>query len=165
MQPELIAALQGANREIKGLVSRLSEDGPEPNRTDLRPGELQAVSRKIARIAKLFGRASRAQPQAPFAPIPQKARPGLTEAQEFSPLRTEAHLRDSASSGEALRGGNDAQLQQAIEEYVANLEPLKSVLGKAQDSLRERRNQLEKDLKRLNSTRAWVETFRSINQT
>lgn len=122
MPSELVVALQEANREIRGLVTRLSEGSAEANNVPLPPGELQALSRKLSRVAKLLGRVSPAQPE-------QEA------------------------------------LQAAISEYTGNLETLKGVLGRVQDSLGKQRDQFKKDFEQLNSARAWLETFRATNGT
>jgi chromosome segregation ATPase len=63
MPSELIVALQEANREIRGLVTKLSENSVEANNAGLAPGELQALSQKLAQVAKLLGRVSSAQPK------------------------------------------------------------------------------------------------------
>jgi DNA repair exonuclease SbcCD ATPase subunit len=63
MPSELIAALQEANREIRWLVTKLSENSVEANNAGLAPGELQALSQKLAQVAKLLGRVSSAQPK------------------------------------------------------------------------------------------------------
>jgi chromosome segregation ATPase len=52
--------------------------------------------------------------------------------------------------------------QVLLNEYVDNLTKLKAVLERAKDALAKRRDQLRKDLEHLNSTKAWVETFRTI---
>ena len=52
MQSELIATLQEANREIRGLISKLSGKKSKAYNAALLPGELQALSRKLARIAR-----------------------------------------------------------------------------------------------------------------
>jgi DNA repair ATPase RecN len=54
-------------------------------------------------------------------------------------------------------------LQAMLSEYVDNLEILKGALGKVQDSLGKRRDRLKKAFERLNSVRAWVETFRATH--
>ena len=120
MQSELIVVLEEANRAIRGLVSRLSENSVEANHAVLSPGELKALSQKLAQVAKLLGLASLAQ-------------------------------------------SKDEALPPAIDEYAANLETLKRVAGKAQDSLGKKRDQLKKNLEHLNSARAWVETYRATN--
>ncbi len=122
MPSELVVALQEANREIRGLMTTLSENSVEANNVALPPGELQALSRKLSRVAKLLGRVSPAPPE-------QEA------------------------------------LQAAISEYTGNLETLKGVLGRVQDSLGKRRDQFKKDFEQLNSARAWLETFRATNGT
>jgi chromosome segregation ATPase len=63
MQSELIVALEEANREITGLVSKLSEKSVEANHAVLPPGELKALTRKLARVAELLGCVSPAQPK------------------------------------------------------------------------------------------------------
>jgi DNA repair exonuclease SbcCD ATPase subunit len=120
MQSELIVTLQEANREIRGLVSKLSENSVEANNAALSPGELQALSRKLAQVAKRLDLVSPAQPK-------QEA------------------------------------LQAVISEYVDNLEKLKAVLGRVQNSLGKQRDRLKKDFEHLNSARAWAETFRATN--
>jgi DNA repair exonuclease SbcCD ATPase subunit len=52
MQSELIVALQEANREIRGLISGLSENSVEANNAALSPGKLQVLSQKLAQVAK-----------------------------------------------------------------------------------------------------------------
>lgn len=122
MQPKLIVFLGEVNREIRGLVSKLSENSVEGNKAVLSPGQLKALAGKLAQVAKLLDLVSPAQPK------------------------------------------EDA-LQAAISEYVDNLEKLKGVLGKVQDSLGKQRDRLKKDFEHLNSARAWVETFRATNWT
>jgi predicted nucleic acid-binding Zn-ribbon protein len=63
MQSELIATLQEANREIRGLVSKLSGKKGEACNAALLPGELQALSRKLARIAKQLSHVPPTQPK------------------------------------------------------------------------------------------------------
>ena len=48
-------------------------------------------------------------------------------------------------------------------EYFSNLESLKTVLTKVQDTLAQQRDQLKKDLSHMNSARAWVEAFRATS--
>jgi chromosome segregation ATPase len=122
MQSELIVALQEANREIRGLVSRLSENSVEADKAVLSPGELKALAEKLAKVAKLRELVSSAQPK-------------------------------------------EEAVQAVLSEYVDNLETLKGVLGKVQDSLGKQRDQLKKDFEHLNSARAWVETFRATHWT
>jgi chromosome segregation ATPase len=120
MQSELIVALEEANREIRGLVSKLSENSMEADNAVLSPGELKALAEKLAKVAKLLERVSPAQPK-------------------------------------------EEALQAVLSEYVDNLEKLKGVLGKVQDSLGKQRDRLKKDFEHLNSARAWVETFRATH--
>jgi hypothetical protein len=120
MQPKLIVFLGEVNREIRGLVSKLSATSVEANNAVLPPGELKALSEKLAQVAKLLDLVPPAQPK------------------------------------------EDA-LQAVISEYVDNLEKLKGVLGKVQDSLGKQRHRLKKDLDHLNSARAWMEAFRATN--
>lgn len=120
MPSELISEFQEASQEISRLVCRLSEKKGEAINAALLTGELQALSRKLARIAK------------------QLARVGPNQRKEEA-------------------------LQAAINEYAGNLETLRSALGEVQDSLGKRRDQLKRDLDRMNSARAWVDAFRSTN--
>lgn len=122
MRSALIVALQEGNQEIRRLVSKLSENSLEANNPAPLPSELQALARKLARVANQLGRVFPAQT-------------------------------------------NEEALQAAISEYVANLERLKRVLGKVQDSLGKRRDQLKKQFEHMNSARAWVEAFRATNST
>lgn len=122
MQSELIVALQEANREIRGLVSKLSDNSVEANYAVLSPGELKALAQKLAHVAKLLDHVPPAQP-------------------------------------------NQEALQAAASEYAGNLETLKGVLGKIQDSLGKHCDRLKKDFEHLNSARAWVETFRATHWT
>jgi len=55
--------------------------------------------------------------------------------------------------------------QAAISAYVVNLEALKRVLGKVQDSLGKKRDRLKKDLEHMNSARAWAEAYRATHGT
>jgi ABC-type hemin transport system substrate-binding protein len=55
--------LEEANREIRGLVSKLTENSVEPNHAVLPPGELKALAEKLAQVAKLLELASSAQPK------------------------------------------------------------------------------------------------------
>ena len=114
--------MQEANREIRGLVSRLSENSVEADKAVLSPGELKALAEKLAKVAKLRELVSSAQPK-------------------------------------------EEAVQAVLSEYVDNLETLKGVLGKVQDSLGKQRDQLKKDFEHLNSARAWVETFRATHWT
>jgi hypothetical protein len=57
----------------------------------------------------------------------------------------------------------EPELQSALGEYLANLESLKTVLVRVQDTLARQRDQLRKDLAHMNSTRAWVEAFRATS--
>jgi chromosome segregation ATPase len=122
MQSELIVALEEANREIRGLVSKLSENSVEANHAVLPPGEFKALGEKLAQVAKLLELVSPTQPK-------------------------------------------EEALQAVLSEYADNLEKLKGVLGKVQDSLGKKRDRLRKDFERLNSARAWVETFRTTYLT
>ena len=63
MQSELIATLQDANREIRGLISKLSGKKSEAYNAALLPGELQALSRKLARVARQLARVPPTQPK------------------------------------------------------------------------------------------------------
>jgi uncharacterized coiled-coil DUF342 family protein len=72
-----------------------------------------------------------------------------------------AKLIDGASPTKA----KEEALQAAISEYVENLEKLKGVLSKIQESLGEQRNRLKKDFEHANSARAWVDAFRATNGT
>jgi DNA repair exonuclease SbcCD ATPase subunit len=120
MPSELIVALQEANREIRVLVSKLSENSAGASNAALASGELEALSRKLARAGQLLGRVSPAQPE--------------REAQ-----------------------------QAALSEYAGNLETLKGVLGKFQESLGRQLDRLKKDFEQLNSARAWVKAFRATH--
>lgn len=122
MQSEVIDLLGEANREIKALVSKLSRNKLETDNAAIPPGELQALSRKLAQVATMLG--------------------------EVSPCQRE-----------------EVTLKAAIDQYVANLETLKTGLGKVQDSLGKQRDRIKKDFKQLNSARAWVETYRATNGT
>jgi len=55
MQSELIVALEETNREIKGLVSKLSQNNVEANSAALSPGDLHVLSRKLSRVAERLG--------------------------------------------------------------------------------------------------------------
>ncbi len=57
----------------------------------------------------------------------------------------------------------DPKLQSALGEYLANLESLKTVLVRFQDSLARQRDELKKDLAHMNSTRDWVQAFRATS--
>ena len=57
----------------------------------------------------------------------------------------------------------EPELQSALGEYLANLESLKTVLVRVQDTLARQRDLLKKDLAHMNSTRAWVEAFRATS--
>lgn len=63
MQSELIVALQEANREIRGLVSRLSENSAQADNAVPSPGELKVLTEKLAKVAKLLELVSPAQPK------------------------------------------------------------------------------------------------------
>jgi len=120
MRSQLIVLLGEVNREIRGLVSKLSENSVESNKAVLSSGELKALAEKLPQVAKLLH----------LVPPPQP---------------------------------KDDALQAPISEYVDNLEKLKGVLGKVQDSLGKQRDRLKKDFEHLNSARAWVETFRATH--
>ncbi len=62
MQSELIILLEEASREITGLVSKLSDNGVDPACTAPPPGELKALSGKLAQVGSLLARRSPAQP-------------------------------------------------------------------------------------------------------
>jgi DNA repair exonuclease SbcCD ATPase subunit len=53
--------MQEANREIGRLVSKLSENSAEASHAGLSTGELNALSQKLARVAKLLDRVSTTQ--------------------------------------------------------------------------------------------------------
>jgi len=53
----------------------------------------------------------------------------------------------------------------AISAYAVNLETLKRVLGRVQDSLGKKRERLKKDLEHMNSARAWAEAYRATHGT
>jgi DNA repair exonuclease SbcCD ATPase subunit len=120
MQPKLIVFLEEINREIGGLVSKLSEDRLEGNTAVVAPGELKVLAEKLAQVAKLLDQVPPAQPK-------------------------------------------QEGLQAVINEYTGNLETLKGLLTKVQDSLSKRRDRLKKDLQQLKSARGWVETFRATS--
>jgi hypothetical protein len=61
----------------------------------------------------------------------------------------------------AQRG--EEALQDAISEYLQNLETLKGLLMNLQELLGKRRDQLKKDFEHLNAARGWVETFRATH--
>jgi len=63
MQSELMVFLGEVNREIKGLVSKLSENSVEANNAVLPPGELKALAEKLAQVAKLLDLVPPAQPK------------------------------------------------------------------------------------------------------
>jgi Lon protease-like protein len=55
--------------------------------------------------------------------------------------------------------------QAAIGEYVGNLETLKRVLERVQDSLAKKRDRLKKEFEHINSARAWAEAYRATHTT
>jgi DNA repair exonuclease SbcCD ATPase subunit len=120
MQPKLIVFLEELNREIGGLVSKLSENSLEGDTAVVAPGKLKVLAEELAQVAKLLDQVPPAQPK-------------------------------------------QEGLQAVINEYTGNLETLKGLLTKVQDSLSKRRDRLTKDLQQLNSARGWVETFRATN--
>jgi len=99
---------------------KLSGRGGEAGTAVLRPGELQALTRKLARVPKQLWRVS----------------PG---------------------------GPEDIVLNAALSEYAGNLQALKTVLAKFQDSLVKRRDRLKKDLENMNLARAWARTLRDVS--
>jgi hypothetical protein len=120
MQSELIVFLGEVNREIRGLVCKLSDNRAEAKNAALSSSELKALAQKLAQVAKLLD----------LVPPPQP---------------------------------KEDALQAVISEYVDNLEKLKGVLARVQDSLGKQRDRLKKDFEHLNSARAWVETFRATH--
>ena len=120
MHSELIVAMREASREIGELVTKLSENSVEGSHAALPPGELQALCRKLAQVAKRLDLVSPSQPK-------------------------------------------DQALQAAINDYVDNLETLRGLLITVQDTLGKRRDRLKKDFERLNSARAWAESFRATH--
>lgn len=122
MPSELIVAVEEASREIRRLVAKLSASNVEAHNAVLLPAELQALSRKLGRVAQQLARVS---------PALQK----------------------------------EEALQAAISAYVGNLETLKRILERVQDSLGKKRDQLKKDFDHISSARAWVEVYRSTNGT
>ena len=63
MQPKLIEFLGGVNREIRALVSKLSQNSVEGNKAVPSLGELKALAEKLAHVAKLLDHAPPAQPK------------------------------------------------------------------------------------------------------
>jgi chromosome segregation ATPase len=61
MQSELIAAMEEANRAIRGLVSRLSENSTEADQASFSSSELKTLPQKLAQVAKLLDRVSPTQ--------------------------------------------------------------------------------------------------------
>ncbi len=61
MPSDLIAAIQEVNRNITGLVSKLSQNSFQANSSGLPPGELKSLDQKIAQVPKLLGQFSPAQ--------------------------------------------------------------------------------------------------------
>jgi hypothetical protein len=61
MQSELIVVLEQANRAIRGLVFKLSGNSEQAGNAVLIPGELKALTEKLAQVAKLLELASPAQ--------------------------------------------------------------------------------------------------------
>jgi DNA repair ATPase RecN len=55
--------MEEANRAIRGLVSRLSENSAEADQVTLSSGELKALSQKLAQVAKLLELVSPTQPK------------------------------------------------------------------------------------------------------
>jgi len=55
--------------------------------------------------------------------------------------------------------------QAALGEYVGNLETLRRVLEKVQDSLARKRARLKRDFERINSARAWAEAYRATHNS
>jgi len=122
MPSELIVAVEEANREIRRLVAKLSSSDVEAHKAVLLPVELQALARKLGRVAQQLGRDS------------------------------PAHQKEEA-------------LQAAIGAYVGNLETLKRILERVQDSLGKKRDRLKKDFDHISSARAWVEAYRATHST
>jgi len=58
---------------------------------------------------------------------------------------------------------SEEALQDAIGEYLQNLENLKGLLMKLQESLGKCRDRLKKDFEHLNAARGWVESFRATH--
>jgi chromosome segregation ATPase len=63
MQSELTALLEEANRAIRGLVSRRSENSGQAGPITLSSSELKALSQKLAQVAKLLPQVSPTQPK------------------------------------------------------------------------------------------------------
>ena len=63
MQSELICAVREVSEDIRGVVSKLSGRSGEAGNAVLRPGELQALTRKLARVPEQLGRVSPGQPE------------------------------------------------------------------------------------------------------
>jgi chromosome segregation ATPase len=63
MQSQLIAEIEEANRAIRGLVSRLSENSAAGGPATLSPSELKALSQKLAQVVKLLDQVSSTQPK------------------------------------------------------------------------------------------------------
>ena len=63
MQSELISALLEVSEDIRAIVSKLSGRSGEAGSPVLRPGELQALTRKLARVPKQLGRVSPGSPE------------------------------------------------------------------------------------------------------
>ena len=57
----------------------------------------------------------------------------------------------------------EPELQSALGEYLANLESLRTVLVRVQDTLATQRDQLKNDLTHMNSRRDWLEAFRATS--
>ena len=66
MQSEVIAALEKVNREIRGLVSQLSENSIKAGKVAFPPGRLEALSKRLAQTAKLIAVVSPVQPKEPI---------------------------------------------------------------------------------------------------
>ena len=63
MPSELIIAVEDANREIRRLLSNLSASEVGTHNALLPPDELQALSRKLARVAQRLGSFPPSQPR------------------------------------------------------------------------------------------------------
>ena len=57
----------------------------------------------------------------------------------------------------------ETALVSALGDYLSNLDSLKTVLARVQDTLVKHRDHLKKDLSHMNSARAWVEAFRATS--
>jgi chromosome segregation ATPase len=65
MPSKPIIILEQASRDIKALVSKLSEHKLETYNAAIPPGELQVLTRKLARVARTLDRVSSSQREEP----------------------------------------------------------------------------------------------------